>query len=99
MREPRTISFDDGFFECWRGRTLLVGVVMRKSVLEGVCSRPVRVDGADVTPAIISMVKGSKHRQCLQCVFLAGVTFAGACVADVERIRDETGLPVVVVSR
>jgi len=97
--EIRVIGIDDGPFNPMEGgKCLLVGAIYRgSSSLEGVEATWIDVDGMDVTDRIVEMIMGSKHRGQLRAIMLNGITFAGFNVADLRRISEETGLPVIAI--
>lgn len=96
MKEWRFVGFDDSFKNdvCY-----IVGCITASTYIEGFMVDSIQVDGMDVTPKIISMVKRSKFREQLKCIFLSGVTFGGFNIADISEINRRTGIPVVVVMR
>lgn len=99
--EIRTIGFDDGSFEPGSDdRTCLVGVVMRGGDwVDGVLVNDVEIDGKDVTSTIIKMIENSRHKEQLRVVLTSGITFGGFNVLDIDKVYEETGLPIIVVSR
>ncbi|BAD86222.1 hypothetical protein, conserved, DUF99 family [Thermococcus kodakarensis KOD1] len=99
----RVLGFDDGTFsfssKLKHEKTILIGVVMKGSLeVVGVLSRWITVDGRDVTDAMINSVNSSRFKD-LRVILLKGITYAGFNVVDLERLHNETGLPVVVVVR
>jgi endonuclease V-like protein UPF0215 family len=99
----RVVGFDDGTFsfssKLNREKTILIGVVM-KGALEvvGVLARWITVDGNDATDSMIDAVNSSRFKD-LRVILLKGITYAGFNIVDVERLWEETGLPVIVVVR
>lgn len=99
----RVVGFDDGTFsfssKLKHEKTILIGVVMKGSVeVVGVLARWITVDGRDVTDALIDAVNSSRFKD-LRVILLKGITYAGFNIVDLERLHNETGLPVVVVVR
>ena len=99
----RVVGFDDGTFsfssKIGREKTILIGVVMKGSQeVVGVLSRWITVDGTDATDAMIDTVLSSRFRD-LRVILLKGITYGGFNIVDVERLYQETGLPVIVVVR
>ena len=79
---------------------VIIGAFMRGGEqLDGVLCSKVTRDGMDATDGIIGMVTGSKHRGQIRVVMLDGVTYAGFNPVDINRIYDETGIPVIVFMR
>ncbi len=96
----RVVGFDDGTFRFkGRGRTILIGVVMKGSQdVVGVLSRWITVDGRDATDKMIDAILSSRFED-LRVIMLKGITYAGFNIVDIQRLSRETGLPVVVVIR
>lgn len=100
MALSHVIGFDDAPFPReHRGNVLLVGAVFAGSRLEGIVSGRVRRDGRNATAAIAQLVCRSRFAPQLHGVLLQGITFAGFNVVDIHALQQETGLPVLVVSR
>jgi endonuclease V-like protein UPF0215 family len=94
MKNWRIAGIDDSFsgdFCC------LVCCVMCGKTVEGFMYEEIAVDGLDSTEKIISMLRRSKFYRQLKVVFLDGITFGGFNVADIEKIHEKTGIPVVVI--
>ncbi len=100
-KEVRILGVDDSpFKKSVDTDALIVGVVFRgANFLDGVLSTRIAVDGDDFTEKLSNMVLGTRHREQLQIVMLNGITFAGFNVADLPRIHELTGLPVISVVR
>lgn len=97
MRQFRFLGIDDSFSG---DRGILVGVVTAGNCyVEGVMVDDLPVDGLDATERIIRMVKRSKFREQIRCIFLSGITFGGFNLADVGEISETLSIPVVVVMR
>ncbi|MCD6522668.1 MAG: DUF99 family protein [Candidatus Diapherotrites archaeon] len=98
--EVRFVGFDDGSFRKRDTSVIVVGAVLRgSSVLEGVLSTYIQIDGDDATTNLTTLINHSKHRGQLRCIFLDGIAFGGFNVVDINALNKNTGLPVVVVSR
>jgi endonuclease V-like protein UPF0215 family len=99
--EIRILGIDDGPFERRaRGTVPLVGTVFRGGRwLDGVLSTTIEQDGTDVTERVVEMINRSRHRGQLRIVMADGVTFAGFNVLDVKKVFEQTGLPIIIVSR
>ena len=96
MKEWRFVGFDDSF----KGdRCYMVGCITASTYVEGFMVDSIEVDGMDATHKIVSMVRRSKFREQLKCIFLSGLTFGGFNIADINEINRRTGIPVVVVMR
>lgn len=99
--EIRILGVDDGVFTPHeKGDVIVVGVVFRGGYwLDGVMHTKVEVDGFDATEKISSMILSSPHHKQLRVVMLNGVTFAGFNIADIQKIKRETELPVIAITR
>jgi len=89
-----------GISESYAGRTrsTLAGVVMRKDLrIDGFCSGHVTVGGMDSTETILAMIRGLDRRD-INIVLLSGCVIAWFNVIDVQRIADESGIPVICVT-
>lgn len=99
-REIRILGIDDMPFSFGDKSVDIVGVVMRGGVyLEGVLKSTIEVDGKDSTSKIIEMVEKTKHKKQLKIIMLDGIALGGFNVVDCEKIYEETGLPVITVTR
>ena len=98
---PHVLGIDDGPFDKYlTERALIVGVMMEGAdLVEAVALSEFPVDGDDVTAFLEDWIEGLRFRPALQCVLLGGITIAGLCVVDVERLSASLGLPVVVTNR
>ncbi len=99
-RELRILGIDDGPFKRSDRNTILVGTVFRSGFwLDGVLTTKIKVDGLDSTKKIIEMINKSRHKAQLRVIMLDGLTFGGMNFADIQKINEKTGLPVIVVNR
>ena len=101
MKEKiRALGVDDGHFVPHKpGHVPLVGVLTRApNYLEGVLIRKISVDGDDATDSILDMLSSRYGRQ-VRVVMTQGITFGGFNILDLERVYEESGIPVLVVSR
>jgi len=96
MKKWRFLGIDDSFAG---ERCCLVGCVMCEGYVEGFLYEEIEVDGLDSTEKIVKMVKRSKFREQIRCVFLPGITFGGFNLVDIQKLFELTGIPVVVVMR
>ena len=82
-----------------RKRALIVGVVGRDGVIEGVLSDSIGVDGKDSTARIIGMVKRSRFAEQIRVVALNGIALAGLNVVDVPQLGRALKIKTVVLTR
>lgn len=81
-------------------QVMLIGTVFRAgNWLDGVLRTYITVDGGDATTALIDMVNSSRHLEQLGVMMLDGITFGGFNVVNIQKIFQETGIPVIVVMR
>jgi endonuclease V-like protein UPF0215 family len=99
-RHIRTIGIDDGHFVTRTGNALVIGAVIRgRDYLEGILSTTVSVDGDDSTAKLSKMIKGSKFYPQLRAILINGTTLAGFNVIEIEKLNEQTGLPVLCITR
>jgi len=105
MKEWRFVGFDDSFkisgsiSELKGSEAVVVGCVTAGTFPEGFLFDKIKIDGMDSTEKISSMLRKSKFREQIKCIFLSGVTFGGFNTVDISKLNDETDVPVVVVMR
>jgi len=99
--EIRILGFDDGAFEPRSGKKVpVIGVVFRGGkFLDGAMLTEVTVDGVDATEEITKLINSSRHKQQLKVIMFDGITLAGFNVVDIESIREQTNVPVIVMNR
>ncbi len=99
-KEIRILGIDDAPFDFRKDKeTMLIGTVFRGGEwLDGILRTEVKVDGNDATDKVIGVVKRCKFKD-LRVIMLDGLGFAGFNLVDIERVFEETGLPVIVVVR
>jgi endonuclease V-like protein UPF0215 family len=98
----RIAAFASGPIETKQRRrrsVILVGVIWRNGMLEGVLSNKVRVDGSDATEAISRTVAGSRFGEQVRLVALNGIALAGLNIVDTAALQKRLGIAVVVVTR
>ena len=80
-------------------KCLLVGVVARPDIIEGVLSFNVTVDGDDSTQIIINKVKGSRFYDQIRLIAINGNTVAGMNVVDIGEVSKKLKMPLVAITR
>jgi len=100
-KEVRIIGIDDCSFDPSREkRTIVLGVVFRGGLyLDGATSTDVEIDGKDSTEKLVEMIKSSPHYKQLRVVMMDTITLAGFNIVDILRLNQETGFPVIAVTR
>ena len=99
--EIRILGIDDcPFNPSRRGRVTLLGVVFRGGLwLDGAMRTEVEIDGRDSADKIVEMVKSSTHYKQLRVIMIDSITVAGFNVVDLQRLHQETRLPVIAITR
>jgi hypothetical protein len=95
----RVLGIDDSPFTGRDERVLVVGVVWRSGVVEGVLSTYVKRDGLDSTAKLEGMVKKSKFRPQIRMIALHGATLAGFNIVDIRKLSESLAIPVVAVTK
>jgi len=94
------LGIDDMPFSFGDEKVDIVGVIMRgNSYIEGVLRTSITVDGIDATPALIKLISRTRHRGQLRAAMVDGATLGGFNVVDGEQIHEETGLPIITVTK
>ena len=98
-KEIRIIGIDDSpFIPRTEGTTRLIGVVFRGRLwIEGVLQTMITIDGFDATEKLIEMITASPHYGQLRVIMLAGITFGGFNIVDINKVFNETQLPIIVI--
>jgi len=95
----RILSVDDAPFAKSDSESLVVGIVARKEVVEGVISFYVTVDGNDATDKLISKIRQSRFLREIKLVALNSITLAGLNIVDIIKINSELNIPVLAITR
>ncbi|MEN6592351.1 MAG: DUF99 family protein [Methanobacterium sp.] len=100
-REIRILGIDDSPFPAHTTQpVMIIGTVFRAGEwLDGVLRTFIQGDGRDATDKIINMVNSTRHKDQLGVIMLDGVTFGGFNVINIQKIYEETGIPVIVIMR
>lgn len=99
-RLSHVVGFDDApFARRHRGDVLVIGAVFAGPRLDGVISTRVRRDGINATARVAECLLDSPFAPQVHAILLQGIAFAGFNVVDLQTLRRDTGLPVLVVVR
>jgi len=83
-----------------REQVMVIGTLFRAgNWLDGVLRTHITVDGTDATTSLITMVNGSRHLEQLGVMMLDGITLGGFNVVNIQKIFQETEVPVIVIMR
>ncbi len=95
----RVLGIDDSPFTRNDEQVLVVGVVWRSGIVEGVLSTHVKRDGLDSTEKLERMVLKSKFRPQIKLVVIHGATLAGFNIVDIHKLSRSLALPVIAVAK
>lgn len=108
--EIRILGFDDAAFEDRKKRgesakpikraVPVIGVIFRGgNFLDGVLRTDITIDGLDSTDKLIKLINGTRHKKQLRVVMFDGITLGGFNIIDIQRLRKEIELPIIVFNR
>jgi uncharacterized protein len=98
----RALGIDDSPFAKNSGPATVIGVVCRMgkgTVVEGVLSTSVLVDGDDSTSALCSLILGSRFYRGLHVILLNSIMLGGFNAVDIRELSRATKLPVIAITR
>lgn len=100
-KEIRIIGIDDSpFSKSKKGDVLIIGTIFRGgTILEGIVSSYVEVDGNNSTDKLAEMINRTKHKDQLQVIMTDGIAMGGFNVIDINELSKKTKLPVITVMR
>ncbi|MEM4839126.1 MAG: DUF99 family protein [Candidatus Micrarchaeaceae archaeon] len=82
-----------------RKSTLLVIVVYREGIVEGVLSDTIGVDSSDSSKKIISRIRRSRFKDQVKMLALNGIALAGLNVVDVHSVSKALGVEFIILTR
>jgi endonuclease V-like protein UPF0215 family len=82
-----------------RKRALVIGVVERERIVEGILSCSVEVDGDDATRSMEDMLRSSKFRELVKIIALDGAALAGLNIVNVEELGKRLGVHLMLITR
>jgi endonuclease V-like protein UPF0215 family len=96
----RLLGIDDSPFSFNDKYGIVIGVVMRGGeYLECVLTSQVAIDGNDSTFICKEMIENTRHKNQLKAVLLDGIALGGFNIIDIEKLYNETKLPVLTITR
>ncbi len=99
-KEIRILGIDDCPFSPHQDKVVLLGVIFRGGLwFDGVMRTEVQVDGRDSTEKIVEMIRSSTHYKQLRVIMMDSITVAGFNIVDLQKLCDETRLPVIVITK
>lgn len=94
----RALGISESFIKGLSGKSVLAGVVLRSDgILDGFIFSRVSVGGMDATEKIIDMYKDLK-RDDINVLMLNGCVISWYNVVDLQRVYEETNLPLICVT-
>ncbi len=95
-KDTRIMAFDDSPFSRDDEFTSIVGVIMRKDLyIESLVKKKIRVDGLDATERVFEAVK--EKGSGVKVIMTQGITLGGFNILNVEKLYQETGIPIINV--
>lgn len=96
----RFLGIDDSSHRKFEDETaFLTGVSYRGTeFIEDIRKKEIEVDGGDTTEKIIELYNSAEASE-IACILLDGISFAGLNIVDLEEVADETGVPVVALTK
>ena len=79
--------------------TLLVGIIAKDNIIEGIVSSKVQVNGTDATKRIIALINKTRFGEQVRLVAVNGIGIAGLNVLDVGELRKRTKTELISVTR
>ena len=100
-KEIRILGIDDCPFNPYQqDKVVLLGVIFRGGLwFDGAMRTEVQVDGRDSTEKIVEMVRSSTHYKQLRVIMMDSITVAGFNIVDLQKLNDETRLPVIAITK
>ncbi len=78
---------------------LIVGIVGREEIVEGVLSFRVEADGDDATDTLIGSARSSRFIDQIRLIAINGTTLAGMNIVDILKVGRALGVPVLAITR
>ena len=96
----RFLGIDDSSHDKFNDETAsLVGVTYRGTeFIEDIRKTQVEMDGGDATDRVLELYRTAEASE-IGYILLDGISFAGLNTVDLEEIHDETGKPVIAVTK
>ncbi len=95
----RILALNDSPFTLSDKKTLVIGIIGREGVIEGVISFYVSVDGTDSTKQILRSVRKSRFADQIKVIALNGTVIAGMNVIDLPMIKKYLKVEPIAITR
>ncbi|MBS7608944.1 DUF99 family protein [Candidatus Bathyarchaeota archaeon] len=103
IEETKALAFEDGPFTKKIGtkkrRAPLIAVLTKGFMVLKIAFDYLKVDGSEATDLMIDLEKHLSSDEDINIIFLHGVAYAGFNVVDVQRLREATNRPIILVLR
>ena len=97
----RVIGIDDSPFDKQNKskKVLVIGVIYRQNIVEGILSTHITRDGTDSTLKLQKMISESRFSSQIKIILLHGTMMAGLNVIDIQKLSENLKLPVIAVTK
>lgn len=95
----RILGIDDSPFTKKDKKVLVVGVVQRTGIIEGIISTNVKRDGRDGTKMLHKMMANSKFLPQIKMIIMNGIMMAGFNVIDINWLSKKLKIPIAAITR
>ncbi len=95
----RILAIEDSPYKRGDERALIIGVIGREGIIEGVLSSSVAVDGTDSTQQILKMIRASRFSSQIALLALNGITVAGLNLINIAELGRKLSIPVLAITR
>ena len=97
MKDPRILAIDDGTL--LNDKVIVVGVIGRSSVIEGIISFYITKDGVDSTDNLISSIKRSRFNGEINFLVSNGIALGGLNILRPSLIENKIGVKFYAMTR
>ena len=100
-KQIRVLGIDDCPFDRFNHKTVRVIATLFRGgdYIDGVLSTKVRIDGKNSTLRLIELINNCKFKKTLHAVLLDGIALGGFNVVDIEKLYNETKIPIITITR
>ncbi len=93
-KNTRILALDDAPFDREDTFTEIIGLIIRRDLyVESIVKKTIQVDGLDVTDKILEIIR--EKGDGIRVIMMKGITFGGFNILDVERLYQETKIPII----
>ena len=82
-----------------KNKVLVVGIVYRQDIVEGVISAHITQDGTDSNFQLQRMINNSKFLPQIKLILLHGTMMAGLNVVDIKKLSKNLHVPIIAITR